>query len=93
MSFTIYQPAKSAMQSGVANCKKWILEESTNEETKFVEPLMGWIGDNSTKSQVKLQFSTLDDAETFAKSKNIEYKIILPKKRKIKQKSYADNFK
>ena len=43
-------------------------------------------------SEVKLEFSTKDQAINYAKKNNINYYIIEPQKRKIIKKSYADNF-
>ena len=86
----IYKPANSAMQSGKANEKKWFLEFDTSNLT--VNPLMGWMSSNDTLSEVKLKFSTMDEAIFYAKKYNIEYYIVEPKKRKIIKKSYTDNF-
>ena len=43
-------------------------------------------------SEVKLEFSTKDQAINYAKNNNIDYYVIEPQKRKIIKKSYADNF-
>ena len=86
----IYKPAKSAMQSGKANEKKWLLEFDTLNLS--VNPLMGWISSKDTLSEVKLKFSTLNEAVFYAKKNNIDYYIVEPKNRKIIIKSYTDNF-
>lgn len=41
MEARIYQPTKTAMQSGKANTRFWVLEFEP-EECKKIEPLMGW---------------------------------------------------
>ena len=41
MQVRIYQPAKSAMQSGRGNAKKWLMEYEPTAR-RSVDPLMGW---------------------------------------------------
>ena len=86
----IYIPNKSPMQSGLGKIDKWILEFETKDPTK--NPLMGWESSSDTMSEVKLEFSTKEQAINYAKKMKIEYEIIEPKKRKIVKKSYANNF-
>ena len=86
----IYKPAKTAMQSAKRNTKNWLLEFDTLNTG--VNPLMGWVSSKDTMSEVKLKFSTKNQAINYAKKNNIDYYIIEPQKRKIIKKSYADNF-
>jgi len=86
----IYKPTKTAMQSGERNTKKWLLEFDTLNTG--VNPLMGWVTSKDTMSEVKLEFSTKEQAINYAKKNNINYHIIEPQKRKIIKKSYSDNF-
>tara|TARA_Y100000590_G_scaffold281986_1_gene317187 strand:+ start:242 stop:529 length:288 start_codon:yes stop_codon:yes gene_type:complete len=86
----IYKPSKTAMQSGKRNTKNWVLEFETKDTG--VDPLMGWETSVDTMSEVKLKFSTKDQAIIYAKKYNIDYNLIEPKKRKIIKKSYSDNF-
>ena len=86
----IYKPTKTVMQSGERNTKKWLLEFDTLNTG--VNPLMGWVTSKDTMSEVKLQFSTKEQAINYAKKNNINYHIIEPQKRKIIKKSYSDNF-
>ena len=83
-------PPKSAMQSGLGKSNKWVLEFETNDPMK--NPLMGWESSNDTYSEIKLEFSSKELAENYAKKKKIDYEIKEPKKRKIVKKSYANNF-
>ena len=53
---------------------------------------MGWESSKDTMSEVKLEFSTKDQAINYARKNNIDYYIIEPQKRKIIKKSYSDNF-
>tara|TARA_B100001167_G_scaffold173218_1_gene125314 strand:- start:372 stop:659 length:288 start_codon:yes stop_codon:yes gene_type:complete len=86
----IYQPTKTAMQSGNRNTKNWLLEFDTLNTG--INPLMGWETSNDTMSEVKLEFSTKEQAINFAKKNDIMYYIVEPQKRKIIKKSYSDNF-
>ena len=87
----IYKPTKTAMQSGIRNTKNWILEFDTLDQE--VNPLMGWVSSKDTMSEVRLEFSSKDEAVNYAKKNNVNYYIIEPEIRKIIKKSYADNFK
>ena len=78
------------MQSGNRNTKKWLIEFDTLNTG--VNLLMGWESSKDTMSEVKLKFSTKDQAINYARKNNIDYYIIEPQKRKIIIKSYSDNF-
>ena len=78
------------MQSGNRNTKKWLLEFDTLNTG--VDPLMGWESSKDTMSEVKLEFSTREQAINYAKKNDIDYYVIEPQKRKIIKKSYSDNF-
>jgi hypothetical protein len=86
----IYKPAKTAMQSGNRNSKKWLLEFETLNTG--INPLMGWESSKDTMSEVKLEFTTREQAISYAKKNNINYHVVEPQKRKIIKKSYTDNF-
>ena len=86
----IYKPAKTAMQSGRRNSKKWILEFDTINTG--IDPLMGWETSRDTMSEVKLEFSSKEQAISFAKKNDLQYYVAEPQKSKIVKKSYADNF-
>ena len=87
----IYKPAKSAMQSGRANTASWIFEFEP-DAAKRPDPLMGWSGSNDTKGQVRLRFDSLEAATAFAKRGNIPYTVLATHERKLRIKSYAENF-
>ena len=78
------------MQAGERNTKKWLLEFDTLNTD--VNPLMGWVSSKDTMSEVKLKFSTREQAISYAKKNNINYYVIEPQKRKIIKKSYSDIF-
>ena len=44
MRARIYQPTKTAMQSGTAKSRGWVLE-FVNSTGRDVDPLMGWTSD------------------------------------------------
>ena len=77
----IHKPTKTAMQSGLRNTKNWILEFDTLNTG--INPLMGWTSSKDTMSEIKLEFSTKEQAINYAKKNNINYYIVEPQKRKI----------
>lgn len=93
MRARIYQPAKTAMQSGTAKAKGWVLEFAP-ASAREVDPLMGWTSSDDTQTQVKLQFDSREAAEAYARSKGIDYDVQLPKDRKpvIRPRGYGENF-
>ena len=86
----IFQPTKTAMQSGLGKIKNWTLEFET--KNTGINPLMGWESSSDTLSEVKLEFPSKDLAIKYAEKNNIDYYIIEPQKRKTVKKSYTDNF-
>ena len=91
MDVKIYQPAKNAMQSGTGNSKKWVLEFEPVEAVR-AEDLMGWIGGGSTRNQLRMKFATKEDAIRFAERKGLAFQVVEPHKRRVRPKSYADQF-
>ena len=87
----IYQPSKTAMQSGSGNTHSWVLEFEPGAP-KLADPLMGWLGSSDTRTQVRLKFDSREEAVDFAKRKGLDYRIQEPKTRRIRPKSYAENF-
>ena len=83
-------PTKTAMQSGKRNTKNWLLEFDTLDTG--INPLMGWETSKDTMSEVKLEFSSKDQAINYAKKNSIDFYVIEPQKSKIIKKTYADNF-
>ncbi|TLP49239.1 MULTISPECIES: ETC complex I subunit [Cohaesibacter] len=87
----IYQPARNAMQSGMAKAKHWCLKFEPIQG-KNVEPLMGYTSSTDTRQQLDLTFETKEDAIAYAKRHGIDYQVSEPKKRKRIVKAYSDNF-
>ena len=89
MKAKIYQPAKSATQS--AKNEFWLLEFNSQDKP-IIDEKMLWTSSSNTQDKVKIKFSDKDKAIKFANNNNIDFVLIEPKKRKIKPKSYSDNF-
>jgi hypothetical protein len=87
----IYRPARTAMQSGWANTRKWVFEYEPAAR-KEIDPLMGWTGSPDTEGQVRIRFDTKEEAVAFADRHGIAYRVEEPKSRRIRPKSYAANF-
>ena len=88
----IYRPAKTAMQSGTAKTREWVLEY-VPESPREIEPLMGWTSSGDMRSQVRVSFPTKEEAIAYAKRNGIPYRVREPRPRQQTRKSYADNFK
>jgi hypothetical protein len=87
----IYKPAKTAMQSGAAKTKEWVLDY-VPEKPREVEPLMGWTSSADMQQQVRLRFDTKEEAIAYCERHGIPYRAFeakAPERRKI---AYADNF-
>lgn len=93
MRARIYQPAKTAMSSGTAKTKDWVLEFAP-AEAREVDPLMGWTSSGDTQSQVMMRFATKAAALDYAREHGIEVSVQAPNKRKpnIRPGGYGENF-
>ncbi len=92
MTARIHSPAKSAMQSGSARVKRWLLEFEP-ETPREVSPLMGYTSSSDMNSQVKIGFETLEEAVAYAEKNGIAYRVEEPKQATRKTAIYSDNFK
>ncbi|MBS0520327.1 MAG: ETC complex I subunit [Proteobacteria bacterium] len=90
MKVRILKPAKSAMQSGLANTKEWLLESEPSP--KQMDMLMGWTGSKDTMQQIQLWFPTLEEAKAHAERNGWQYTVEQPHARQVRPKAYADNF-
>lgn len=88
----IFKPAQTAMQSGPARTKEWMLEYEP-ESPREIDPLMGWTSSRDMKAQIRLSFDTKDEAIAYAERNAIPYRVLEPTPRRIVRKSYADNFR
>ncbi|MDX2157588.1 MAG: ETC complex I subunit [Hyphomicrobiaceae bacterium] len=92
MAARIFKPARTAMQSGPARTKEWMLEYEP-ERPREVDPLMGWTSSTDMRAQVRLSFDTKEEAIAYAERNGIPYKVTEPAPRKTQRKSYSDNFR
>lgn len=93
MRARIYQPAKTAMQSGTAKTSHWLLEFA-HASARKIDPLMGWTSTDDMQSQVSLRFETREAAEDYAREHRIDYTVTEPNRRKvnIRPRGYGENF-
>lgn len=93
MRARIYQPAKTAMSSGTAKTKGWVLEFAPSS-ARSVDPLMGWTSSDDMDSQVRLRFETAEAAKSYAEAHGIDATVQQPKPRKpnIRARGYGENF-
>ena len=92
MTARIFRPAKTAMSSGRAMTRQWVLEYEP-ERARSIEPLMGYTSSDDMKSQIRLSFVTREDAVAYAKRHGIAYRVIEPQDRTRPTISYSDNFR
>lgn len=87
----IYQPARSAMQSGTGKSKLWLLE-FVSKTPQIIDPLTGTYRSTDMRSQIVLKFETLEGAVAYAKKNDIPHRVVQPQTMKRVPRSYADNF-
>ena len=87
----IFLPAKTAMQSGRANTKEWVLEFAP-ASARVSDPLMGWTVSTDMNGQVRMLFDTREEAAAYAQRHGIAFEVLpAPKHGKVVR-AYADNF-
>jgi hypothetical protein len=87
----IYKPAKTAMQSGSAKTKEWVLDFEP-EKPRVVEPLMGWTSSADMTQEVRLRFDSAEEAVAYCERQGIPYQVFAPKRATRTAMSYSDNF-
>ena len=91
MTARIYKPAKTAMQSGTAKTKEWVLDFEP-EQPREIEPLMGWTSSGDMRQQVQLRFDSAEEAIAYCERHGIAYQVFQSKPSARRGISYADNF-
>ncbi|UYV38557.1 ETC complex I subunit [Rhodobacteraceae bacterium D3-12] len=93
MPARIFQPARTAMSSGTAKTKYWVLEHAP-ASARNIDPLMGWTSSSDTQAQVRLKFDSKEAALDYAAEHGIEAVVSEPHKRKpiIRSGGYGENF-
>ena len=79
------------MQAGRAGSRSWLLEYEPATR-RDPDPLMGWSSARDTLNEVRMRFTTLEEAVAFADKRGLDYTVIESQTRTPKAKSYADNF-
>jgi hypothetical protein len=91
MTARIYKPARTAMQSGKAKTKDWVLDYDP-EQPRTVEPLMGWTSSGDMRQQLKLSFASKEEAIAYCEREGIAFRILPDKEPVRRTMSYSDNF-
>ena len=93
MPARIYRPSKTAMQSGTARTRDWVLDFAP-ASAREVDPLMGWTSSSDMDAQVRLRFETKEAALDYAQEHGIDAVVIEPKTRKpnVRPRGYGENF-
>ena len=91
MTARIYKPARTAMQSGTAKTKEWILDYEP-EQPRAIDPLMGWTSSGDMKQQLRLRFATKQEAIAYCARHGIAYEAFESAAPKHQRMSYSDNF-
>ncbi len=92
MRARIYRPSRTAMQSGRARTKNWVLEFEP-ESPQAPDPLMGWTSSADMRAQVELEFDTAEEAVAYAERHGIPFQVFEPSAPKPRAKSYSENFR
>jgi len=92
MRVRIYQPTKTAMQSGNGSTKQWVMEFEP-EARRERDSLMGWTSSGDTLGQVRLTFASKEEAIAHALRAGYAYTVQEPAARTLRPKSYSDNFR
>lgn len=92
MTVRIYQPPKSAMQSGKGHRNQWVVRFEPLTPS-IPDPVMGWPSSTDMAQELSLSFPSLEKAIEFSKLRGLDYTIFSPSKIKLTPKNYAHNFK
>jgi len=91
MTARIYKPSKTAMQSGQAKTKDWVIDFEP-EQARQVEPLMGWTSSGDMRQQLRLSFANKEEAITYCERHAVAYQVSEAKPATRRTISYSDNF-
>ncbi|MFV0245445.1 MAG: ETC complex I subunit [Qingshengfaniella sp.] len=93
MPARLFRPAKTAMSSGTAKTRAWVLEFAS-DTPRSLDPLMGWTGGSDTQAQVRLSFDSKDAALAYAAERGLEVTVTDPHTRRpnIRPRGYGENF-
>jgi hypothetical protein len=88
----IVQVDRKTTQSGKAGNGRWTLEFERSQAQR-PDPLTGWNGSGDTKTQVRLNFASKEDAVAYAKKRGMAYHVVPAPPVSLKIQAYADNFR
>ena len=71
---TIYKTAPSPMTSGRTRAERWTLRFE-RRSAPYIEPLMGWTGDDDTLAQIELSFPSAEAAIAYARRQGLQYTV------------------
>ncbi len=91
MTARIYRPTKTAMQSGTAKTRQWVLDYEP-EQPREIDPLMGWSSSGDMRQQVRLRFDSAAEAIAYAERQGIPYQLVDAKIPARRVMAYSDNF-
>ncbi|KAJ1836067.1 ndufs4 NADH dehydrogenase Fe-S protein subunit [Coemansia sp. RSA 2711] len=89
----IFRPSNNPMQSGKNANLKWRVDfDGLEKGDRWSNPLMGWQSTADAMSPVRLDFATREDAVHFVEKQGWGYFVQEPQFRRIRPKSYKNNF-
>ncbi|KAL1926817.1 hypothetical protein VTP01DRAFT_5463 [Rhizomucor pusillus] len=93
-SVRIFQPAKTATQSGKQGTRHWRIDfEILEDGDRWENPLIGWASSSDYQQGLQMKFKTKEDAIRFAERQGWSYYVQEQKTPKFQRKMYADNYK
>ncbi|MCL6740983.1 ETC complex I subunit [Sphingomonas sp. RB56-2] len=88
----IVQEQRKTTQSGKAQAGSWTLEYE-RQQAQRPDPLTGWNGSGDTNTQIRLRFSTKEEAMAYATRKGFTVHVVPAAPTSLKLQAYADNFR
>ncbi|MBC7905148.1 MAG: ETC complex I subunit [Rhodospirillaceae bacterium] len=87
----IYRRSPNPMQQGRARMGEWIVEFEPHLKPG-IDPLMGWISSGDPLQQVRMTFSSAEEAVAYCRRQKLAFDLEKPAVHKPKPKSYTANF-
>jgi hypothetical protein len=88
----IIEGQRNATQSGKAREGIWTLEFE-RQQPQRPDPLTGWSGSGDTRTQVRINFATKEEALAYAERNGLTVHLVPSAPRALKIQTYADNFR
>jgi hypothetical protein len=89
----IFPMPRNNTQIGDLYTSDWVLDFEPASE-RHIDPLMGWTSSSDTQNQVRLTFSSKEEAVAYALKHGIEVVVVpgAPRKPNIRPAGYGENF-